>query len=194
MKIVKYTLALMLCATMAGNAQEAEEQATGLEKSMFNVQVGAIGAWGSHEARLSDKFALRTEIGAEMWFYETWQDGDGTFFAPSINFEPRWYYNITKRAAKGKHVENNSASFVTIGFEYFPDLFTIGDVPSYIYVPNQLSIIPKWGIRRAIAKSDFHYELGFGLGVMTYLSDDNNWLTQDSGLAADIHVRLGYTF
>ncbi|MBY8962959.1 hypothetical protein KJK34_09380 [Flavobacterium sp. D11R37] len=42
------------------------------EKSLFNVQVGAVGIWGSHEARLGNRFALRTEVGFDLWVYDTW--------------------------------------------------------------------------------------------------------------------------
>ena len=183
----------------SASAQTAETNTTAttagtVEKSLFNVQVGAVGVWASHEARLSNKWALRSEIGLDLWAYDTYFDGSGTVMVPSISVEPRWYYNIEKRANKGKYTANNSASFVTVAVEYYPDLFILGSAPSYIYVPNQMTIIPKWGIRRAIAKSNFNYELGIGLGYGFYFSDSDDVIKNAGDVAIDLHARIGYTF
>jgi hypothetical protein len=181
------------CLSAAMYAQEAETATATVEKSIFNVQTGPVGLWVSNESRLSNTIALRTEIGLELWTYDSYYEGSGTFFAPSISLEPRWYYNIEKRSTEGKHTANNSANFVTIAFEYFPDLFTVGSHPEYVYVPNQLTIIPKWGIRRAIAGSRFNYELGAGIGYIGNLSDTNSRLSTPD-VALDLHARIGYTF
>lgn len=169
-----------------------------VEKSLFSVQAGAIGIYASNEMRISDRWALRTELGLDMWFYETYNwssygnSQKGSLLAPSIGLEPRWYYNLKKRARKGKHTENNSASFVTLAIKYHSDAFKIGG-PDGLYIPNQLSFVPKWGIRRAIAKSNFNYELGIGIGPIWYLDTTRNYKDQYD-ITADVHIRLGYTF
>lgn len=56
-----------------------------------------------------------------------------------------------------------------------------------------MSFIPKWGIRRAIAKSNFNYELGFGVGYLWYMSEDDIFKS-NSDVAIDAHIRIGYTF
>ena len=190
-------LASLLCFGTA-KAQEDPAASVSVEKSLFNIQAGAIGIYASNESRLSDRWALRTEVGLDLWFYETfnwnsWEESDkGSFLAPSVSIEPRCYYNLKKRANKGKHIENNSANFVTLAIKYYPDLFKIGG-PDQLYIPNQMSFIPKWGIRRAIAKSNFNYEAGIGVGYLWYISDNNIYRDQ-SDVALDIHLRLGYTF
>ncbi|TRW22402.1 hypothetical protein FMM05_18030 [Flavobacterium zepuense] len=202
---MKNTLLALLFTGFAFNAsaQTAEttttETASGMvEKSIINVQTGAVGLWGSYEGRLSNRWALRAEVGLDLWFYEAYEGYSfankktGSFLAPSVSVEPRWYYNIEKRARKGKYSANNSASFVTVAIKYYPDLFKIGG-PDYLYVPNQISIIPKWGIRRSIAKSNFNYELGFGIGYLRYL-DDSYYYSEKSDVAIDVHARIGYTF
>ncbi|TXD53060.1 MULTISPECIES: hypothetical protein [unclassified Polaribacter] len=70
---------------------------TSVEKSIYSVQLGIMGVWGQNEIKLSNTIALRTEIG----LYTEIQAGSGFFMAPEITFEPRWYYNIKKRASKG---------------------------------------------------------------------------------------------
>lgn len=174
---------------------QQNQSTSSVEKSLFNFQIGTVGIFINNETRISDRWALRSEIGFDMWYYETYTTYDsdkGVLFAPSISLEPRWYYNLKKRAEKGKHIENNSASFVTLGIKCYPDLFTIGG-PDNLYVPNQLSVIPKWGIRRAIAKSNFNYEAGIGIGYLWYL-DKEYIYTNNEEVAVDIHLRIGYTF
>lgn len=192
-----YILLFAFLLSKSAFAQD-NQQTPSVEKSIFNVQTGAVGAWVSYEARLSNRWAVRAEAGLDLWYYETFnwssvgESEKGTCLVPSLNIEPRWYYNLNKRANKGKHIENNSANFVTVAFKYYPDLFVIGG-PDYLYVPDQISIIPKWGIRRAIAKSNFNYELGFGVGPIFYLNNDNTFRSQ-SDVTIDLHARIGYTF
>jgi len=176
----------------------AQQTTASVEKSLFNVQAGAIGIWASHEARLSNKWALRTEIGLDLWSYETYsyntagETRKGSVLVPSIAIEPRWYYNIQKRADKGRYTANNSANFLTLAIKYYPDLFVVGG-PDNLKVRDQISFIPKWGIRRAIAQSGFNYELGIGVGPVLYL-EKNSYYRSISDVALDLHARIGYTF
>jgi hypothetical protein len=195
-----YTLLIALSFTINISAQEQSTSTGTVEKSMFNIQTGLVGFWASYEARLSDRWTLRTEAGLDLWAYETNESTPsgtktetGTALVPSISLEPRWYYNIAKRNREGKHTVNNSANFITVAIEYYPDLFLIGSVPDDIYVPDQISIIPKWGMRRSIANSNFNYELGGGVGYTAYLEEAGN-MKQSSDVAIDFHARIGYTF
>ncbi len=196
----KFYAFLALAFSITATAQEDTALNGTVEKSLFNVQTGVIGFWASNEVRLADKWALRTEVGLDLWAYETYVPGSmstveekGTVLVPSISLEPRWYYNIEKRSNKGKNTANNSANFLTVAVEYYPDLFTIGSKPDYVYVPNQISFIPEWGMRRSIADSKFNYELGFGLGYLAYLEETED-MENTSGATVDLHIRIGYTF
>ena len=185
-------------AIFAFGFMNAQETTASVEKSLFSVQTGVIGVWASHEARLANQWALRTEIGLDLWYYETYENysletkDKGSFLAPSLSVEPRWYYNLQKRANKGKLTANNSANFLTLSVKYFPDLFKLGG-PDNLSIPNQMSFTPKWGIRRAIAQSNFNYEAGLGIGYLWYMSDNNN-LKDASDVMVDLHLRIGYTF
>lgn len=191
----KIYIALLAIFLLQPVFAQDNQQEPSVEKSLFNIQTGLVGAWVSYEARLSNRWALRTEVGLDLWYYETYQltkKDEGVLLTPSINIEPRWYYNLNKRADKGKHIENNSANFLTVAFRYYPDLFIIGG-PDNLYVPDQISIIPKWGIRRAIAKSNFNYELGIGVGPIFYFKEESVVRSQ-SDVIVDLHARIGYTF
>ena len=195
-----FIAALLSCYSFSASAQTDVPQAqAGAVESLFNVQAGIVGIYANYEMPLSTRWALRAEAGLDLWYYDAYKyngtsviKDKGTFFAPDISIEPRWYYNIEKRARKGKHTENNSANFITLTVKYYPDLFKIGG-PDYIYVPNQISFTPKWGIRRAIAKSNFNYELGIGIGYLRYISD-SQFLARRDDVVVDAHIRIGYTF
>ncbi|WP_159801141.1 hypothetical protein [Flavobacterium sp. MK4S-17] len=189
MKQIKIALITLLLSAATATAQGT------VEKSLFNFQTGTVGFWGSHEARLGSAFALRSEIGFDLWLYETYNDKTGSALVPSISLEPRWYYNIANRSGKGKNTAKNSANFFSINVEYYPDAFVIGDIPDNIFVPNQIDIIPKWGIRRHIGNSNFNYEAGIGIGYKMYLDkDDEKVIRNTDNLALDIHLRIGDTF
>jgi hypothetical protein len=197
---IKISLLLGLFSLYATHAQTdgpaTETETTGtVEKSIFSVQTGAVGFWVSNELGLSNSIALRTEVGLDLWYYDSfWTDESGAILAPSISVEPRWYYNIAKRAGKGRRTENNSANFVTLAVEFYPDLFLIGDAPSYVHIPNQISFIPKWGIRRNIGSSNFNYEAGIGIGYLLMLDNDNYIMSSTDNVGLDLHLRIGYTF
>lgn len=163
-------------------------QTVGVEKSIFNIQAGFLGTWINYESRLTDEIALRAEIGFDVGLRGGSLVGKTIVgLAPAISVEPRWYYNISKREKSGKFVKKNSANFLTLGIKYNPDWFVISNTDN-AEIADQLSIIPKWGIRRAIAKSNFNYEVGLGIGKRYFISAEQ-WET-----AADLHLRLGYSF
>lgn len=172
----------ILAISFAGKAQD-----TGVEKSMFSLQAGFLGAWINNEVRLSNEISLKSEFGLDVGLRGCSDCETQCALAPVLTLEPKWYYNIEKRSAKGKIIKNNSANFVSLGFTYYPDWFVISNATN-ANVENQITIIPKWGIKRAISNSNFNYELGIGIGKRYYF-DADEWET-----AADLLIRIGYTF
>jgi|GEM_PF-5377114 len=55
-------------------------------------------------------------------------------------------------------------------------------------------IIPKWGIRRHIGSSYFHYELGIGIGYRHLFLSKYDIRDKEDEVAVDLHIRIGYTF
>jgi len=173
-------------------AFSATAQTATTEKSMYNVQTGFLGVYASHEAGLGGSFALRTEIGLDAALFGGF-NSDNLVLTPVIRLEPRWYYNLGKRSEKGKSINNNSGNFLTLALIYHPDLFVISQYDN-INVPNQIDIVPKWGIRRSIAGSNFNYELGIGLGYKYYFLKQYGYKENRGEAALDLHIRIGYTF
>ena len=178
----KIKIIMLLCIiTVAAHAQKAS-----VEKSIYGVQIGTVGLWAQNETKLTNKTALRTEVGV----YTEIQAGIGYFIAPEIIVEPRWYYNLENRVKKGKSIEGNSGNFIGLKTNYKSDIFEISNY-NLDRAEKSFLLIPKWGIRRKIGNS-FNYEAGFGLGIQ-YFEKSNINIKRDEPVA-DLHLRIGYTF
>lgn len=179
----------MLCGlAFMANAQEA-----GVEKSIFGIQTGVYGLWLHNEARLSDEIALRTELGFDSGLFgRSYNEGTGFLMAPVITLEPKWYYNLQKRSRKLKNIGGNSGNFLSLKTSFNPDWFVISNSDN-IQVPNQISIIPTWGIRRNIGRY-FNYEAGIGLGYRYIFAKSAGYLENEGEAAVNPHIRIGYRF
>jgi hypothetical protein len=181
-------LALIIC--MNSIAQEVS-----VEKSIFGIHTGLVGIWFNNEIRLANQFTLRSEIGLELGAVDGGSSDDDHLIyvlAPVVSAEPRWYYNLEKRNTKGKNIRNNSGNTVSMKVNYFPDSFLITNHDN-INVVNQISLIPKWGIRRVYGEH-FTFETGFGLGPTFYFGKNSENVTNKQDVYVDIHLRAGYTF
>ena len=56
-----------------------------------------------------------------------------------------------------------------------------------------ISIILTWCIRGNLC-NHFNYEAGFGVGYVHYFKEDNAVLLFESGVAVNLHLRIGYRF
>jgi hypothetical protein len=168
----------------------SQEKTISVEKSIFGIQTGLLGAWVHNESRLSNSISLRSEMGLDIGvFGSDVNDNNGFILIPVIRLEPRWYYNLEKRNAKGKNIKNNSANFLTVNLSYSPDWFYISNKDN-INIISSFAIVPKWGIKRSIGNY-FTYETGIGIGYVAYLED---YLNKNGGVGLDLHLRIGYTF
>lgn len=185
----KVFLTLIFCGlTFIGKAQNAS-----VEKSTYGIQTGFLGIWVHNESKLSNSIALRTELGFDsgIWggdFY----DKTGFLMTPVITVEPRWYYNLNKRKNKSKRIDENSGNFVSLKISYHPDWFVISNTDN-VNVISDISIIPTWGIRRNNGKH-FNYEAGIGIGYRYIFAKQAGYLENESEVAANLHLRIGYRF
>lgn len=185
----KHLITLFLCFIIFA----AKAQTASVHPSTFGIQTGFLGIWGYNEAKLTNQIALRSEIGfdAGIWggsYYEK----TGFLLTPVITAEPRLYYNLDKRRAKGKNTSSNSGNFISLKASFHPDWFVISNY-SDIKIISDISIIPTWGIRRVIG-SHFNYEAGIGLGYRYIFAKQAGFYENESQLAVNIHLRVGYTF
>lgn len=167
-------------------------QVATVEKSTFGVQTGFFGIWIHNEARLANSVALRSELGLDMGIFGNDIYSYGYLFVPVITAEPRWYYNLQKRASKMKRTDGNSANLVSVKTSYHPDLIAISDRENLHIVPD-ISIVPTWGIRRNVGRH-FTYEAGFGVGYVYYFAKSAGYENNEDDVAVNAHLRIGYRF
>lgn len=118
----------------------------------------------------------------------TFYDKAGFILIPSINFQPKFYYNINKRAEKGKNIKNNGANYFSIQTRYIPNWFAISNYKN-VKVISSISFIPTYGLRRNFGKN-FNYEFKVGLGYATTIGEEKN----SSGTVLDLGFKVGYDF
>lgn len=187
-KKISYVLvALGLCAFHNVRGQEAR-----VDSSTSGIQTGFLGIYAHNEARITHKIALRTEIGMNLGLYggALHPRRIGFDLTPVFTVEPRWYYNLDKRIAKGKKISGNSGNFLTVQTSFNPSWFGISSDGRRDRV-GQISITPMWGIKRNIGKH-FTFETGTGIGVGRYLKPINESKPYFGGLS--LHLRFGYRF
>lgn len=191
---------LLLCFQLSAQNQD-DNQSVSVEKTIYGVQTGFLGAWLYNESRLSDEFALRSQVGFD---FRIGGIGEFEFAGPNEDFygilhlslEPRWYYNLEKRLKKGKTIDRNSGNFLSLNIQ--------GNLEGVSFTNNdrlrsidQIKFVPKWGIRRSLGKH-FNYEAGIGFGYVRYINASS--LSNAGGIfasgtkgdfAVDIHLRIG---
>lgn len=184
----------LLTLTLCGLALIVKSQNTSVEKSTFGVQTGVLGIWGYNEAKLSNSIAVRTELGFDLGIWETTYYDDYNsplILTPVIVVEPRFYYNLKRRAENSKRTDGNSGNFIAIKSSYHPELALLNtdDAP----VVSDFAIIPTWGIRRNIGEH-FNYEAGIGVGYSYTLAERAGYVEDESGFELNMHLRIGYRF
>lgn len=183
MKNMKKIIALLFIVNFAFS----QEKKPSVEKSIFGIQTGFLGVWIHNELGLTNELSLRGELGLDFGIQGN-SNSTTTAMIPSLRLEPRWYYNLEKRAKKGKKTSKNSANFWALNINYNPDWFVISNQDN-INVISTLAFIPKWGIKRTIG-NHFTYEAGLGIGTFIVLED----YEVDNNTTIDLHLRIGYTF
>jgi hypothetical protein len=184
-KMKKLFFALFLLAQVA---QSQEQETASVEKSIFGIQTGFFGAWVHNESKLSNEISLRSEIGLDIGIIGNSSTND-FLMVPSLRIEPRWYYNLDKRSAKGKNIKNNSGNFLSLTTTYNPDWFMIPEKKNLNFI-SSISVIPKWAIKRTYG-NHFTFETGVGVGYIFYTEDYGDI---DGEVGLDLHLRVGYTF
>ena len=152
-----------------------------------------MGIWAYNESKLSNKIALRSEIGfdSRVWGGAIY-DKTGFLMTPVITAEPRWYYNLDRRKNKSKNINGNSGNYVALRTNYHPNWFTISNYNN-VTVRNSIAVIPTWGIRRNIGKH-FNYETGVGIGYYHFFDNQVKYNRNNDIVTLNLHLRIGYRF
>lgn len=168
-------VALFILMTIShSNAQEKPAVA----KSQFKINVLLPGF--VYEHGLSDKNTLYSEL-SSGYGYTSNSFGKTWTFYPYINEQFRHYYNLDKRAEKGKAITHNSGGFVALSAFYNFKSITTND--NYLPENASITVAPVWGFQRTY-KGNFNLDLNLGIG---YNFDKN-----DSELVPVLNFTLGW--
>lgn len=133
------SLVLLLLLSSFVQAQNSPS----VEKHQFKINVllpGVVFEYG-----LNNKNTLYSELSAG-YGYRSNDFGDNWSFYPYIQEQFRHYYNLEKRAAKGKVTSHNSGGFVAMAAYY--NFKSISTNDSYSSSNSSVIIAPVWGFQR----------------------------------------------
>ena len=180
-------------------AKAQETQEVSVEKNLYGAQLGLLSTGFYCETLLYRKISLRTEIGLTLVVstkdYEdpSIEDENSTLIVPYVTLEPRWYYGLDRRKRLGKKIYNNSSNYVSLANSYFSNKTPIINNGNFDVV-SAITVIPKYGIRRAFAKH-FNYEFSAGIGYQyNIFSSTNSCNCDHNQTEIDIQARIGYDF
>ncbi|MEY5069880.1 MAG: hypothetical protein RLZ47_1742 [Bacteroidota bacterium] len=174
-----------------GSINVVKAQIASSVNSTNGIQIGLLGGWVHHEAKISNRVVLRAELGFDSGIWGgSFYDEIGFLMTPVITAEPRLYYNLEKRAAKNKSTEGNSGNFLALKTSYHPDWFVISNMDN-VEVISDISIIPTWGIKRNLSKR-LNFETGLGLGYRYIFAKQAGYSANEGDVAMNLHLRFGF--
>ncbi|MEN2401296.1 DUF3575 domain-containing protein [Flavobacterium sp. MC2016-06] len=157
----KNYLFLLLSFLLVSSLQAQEEAATTVAKNQFKINMLFPGF--VYEHGFTAKNTLYSEVSLGAGYRYNSYNNDGTFdIYPMINAQLRHYYNLEKRANKGKRTAHNSGNFLALSAYYnFESISTNDD---YGYFVQSFTIAPVWGFQRTY-KRKLNLEVHLGAGV-----------------------------
>ena len=171
--------AIFLCLFLFGRTFSiAAQDLPSVAKSQFKINVLLPGI--VYEHGLSAKNTLYSEWSSGYGFTSNSFGRTWTFY-PYINEQFRHYYNLEKRATKGKATAHNTGGFVAMSAVYNFRSISTNDV--FIPANASITVAPVWGFQRTY-KRNFNLDLNLGIG---YNFDKN-----DSELVPVLNFTLGW--
>lgn len=179
---------LFLLSMLSSGAFLFAQEVAGVQKSLTGAQIGLFGVDLYHEAKLADEISLRGQVALNpsIWGGDLYSR-TGFALTPSVSLAPKYYYNLKKRSADGKDISNNSANYLSLQIDYFPNWFVISNVKG-LEVNDAVYFTPNYGIRRSFARN-FNYEFRAGVGIGKIFKGDYSVQTR-----LDLSLKVGYDF
>lgn len=113
-----------------------------------------------YEHGFDAKNTLYSELSLGFGYRSSNFGGSSWSFYPNINEQFRHYYNLDKRASKGKRTAYNSGNFVALNAIY--NFKSISSNDNFSEDTSSFTIAPVWGLQRTYGKK---INLGFNAGL-----------------------------
>jgi hypothetical protein len=157
--------ALSFASIQHSSAQDTTSVAKPLQ-SLNKVKIALFGAFYEHEHLLSSTTTVYGGIGLGSglsYSYSSWDGSKWAFsMSPTAYVGLRNYYNLEKRAKKGRETRNNAANF--FGLEVGGSTKAI--IEKNTSAKGGMGLDVFWGIQRSLAKN-FNFELQLGPSLVT---------------------------
>lgn len=152
---------LILSVLFINTLQAQDEVVTSVEKNQFKINMLFPGF--VYEHGFSEKNTLYSEVALGLGYrYSSYYGEGNVYLFPLINEQFRHYYNLEKRASKGKRTAHNSANFLAVNALYnFQSLSTNEKYGNY---EPSFTVAALWGLQRTY-KGRFNLEFNIGPGV-----------------------------
>jgi hypothetical protein len=146
---------LALAASISNSliAQPAESFVSGSSSNtIFRLHLVSLGI--GIEQAMTPKVSLLFDLSYGGDYNENFATNE-IQWVPYLSVEPRYFYNLDKRAEKGKRIDYFSGQFVSFQTRFG---FPVGDVTTWY------SFAPMWGFQRSLGKIGYwSIQLGPGL-------------------------------
>lgn len=177
-------LTLSLLSLLLSSMITAQQRA--ITEPVVGGQIGLLGIWAYSEMPTGYKTVIRGEVGADLGLAGGSFSGQTDYaLVPSLTLSPRWYYNLWRRADRGRSTTKNAADFLSLRTTFNPGTILIS-TDRNLTAYTGLAVLPSWGIRRYWGGVSF--ETGAGLGYRWQWNDRGY---RDSGVGAGIYLRFG---
>lgn len=130
-----------------------------VEKNLFKINLLLPGV--VYEHGFSNKNTLYSEFSFGLGYSKSAFSGSTWSFYPTINEQFRHYYNLEKRAGKGKRTLGNSGNFYGLNAIY--NFESINSNSDFSSSSPSFTIAPVWGFQRTY-KHNFNLNLNGGIG------------------------------
>lgn len=158
-------VALSFASIQNSNAQDTTSVAKPLQ-SLNKIKIALLGAFYEHEYLLSSTTTIYGGIGIGSglsYSYNSWEGNKWAFsMSPTAYVGLRNYYNLEKRAKKGRETRNNAANF--FGLEVGGSTNAI--IEKNTHEKGGIGLNAFWGIQRSLGKN-FNFDLQLGPSVVT---------------------------
>lgn len=159
---MKKNYVFLILSILFINSVQAQDEAAAVEKNQFKINP-LLSPGFVYEHGFSAKNTLYSEASLIVGYRKNgFYDESTWYFIPRINEQFRHYYNLEKRAAKGKKTANNSGNFVALSAEYQFESISTNEWFNE-YCPS-FTVGPVWGIQRTY-KGKLNIDLNLGLGA-----------------------------
>jgi len=158
---MKKNYLLLLLSVFIVNVIQAQDEVPSVEKNQFKINMISPGF--VYEHGFTTKNTLYSEISVGVGYsYNSFYNESNVYFFPLISEQFRHYYNLEKRAKKGKSTAYNSANFFALNAQY--NFQSISTNERYRECASSTTIALLWGLQRTY-KRKFNLEFNVGPGI-----------------------------